>query len=80
MRRSGLWKFQGDHNDEFIAMSNLRFQCSIPGRNVMHHVAPLTDHASEDQQKSMFVSVMGLTRLKFESRLSAIPENAEEDQ
>lgn len=79
-RRSGLWKFQGGHTDEFIAMNNLRFQCSIPGRNVMHHVAPLTDHATEDQHRSMFVPVMGLTRLKFESRLSPIPENAEEDQ
>lgn len=80
LRLCGLWKFQGDHNEKFIATNNLRFQRSIPGRNIMYHAAPLTDHASEDQHRSMFVSVMGLTRLKFESRLSPIPENAEEDQ
>ena len=81
LRRTGLWKFQGDHNDEFIAMNNLRFPRCIPDRNVMHQEAPSTDHASEDQHRSaMFVSMMELTRLKFESRLSPIPENAEEDQ
>lgn len=81
LRRSGLWKFQGDHNDEFIAMNNLRFPRCIPDRNSMHQEAPLTDHASEDQHRSaMFVSMMELTRLKFESRLSPIPENAEEDK
>ena len=81
LRRSGLWKFQGDHNDEFIAMNNLRLPRCIPERNVMHQEAPSTDHASEDQHRSaMFVSMMELTRLKFESRLSPIPENAEEDQ
>ena len=80
LRRSGLWKFQGDHSDEFIAMNNLRFPRCIPDRNVMHQEAPSTDHSSEDQHRSMFVSVMRLTRLKFESRLSPIPENAEEDQ
>lgn len=80
LRRAGPWKFQGDHTDEFIAMNNLRFPRSIPGRNVTHHAAPLTDHASEDQHRSMFVSMMGLNRLKFECRLLPIPENAEEDQ
>lgn len=81
LRRSGLWKFQGDYNDEFIAMNNLRFPRCIPDRNVMHQEAPSTNHASEDQHRSaMFVSMMELTRLKFESRLSPIPENAEEDQ